>query len=199
MTRTRWPRNLEFVAILAIASLGAAASALGEGTRDPGRAPDPPASASRTKKQFELRYQDRRLTVERVRTTTSEKAVSTPRRMGRFALELYVGSELVDRVRFNVPLLADPAEPGDQRLNARPRFDDVKTRLSVWMTDSDRATELRIVDRSSGEEQRYLWPPDARGVLLTMPVGDGSATNDTASERDGADAQDAPMAPDSGR
>ena len=52
-----------------------------------------------------------------------------------------------------------------------PTLDDVTTRVSTQMADSGRAVYLKLVDRITGEEQRFEWPPTADGHLLPWKTG----------------------------
>lgn len=134
-----------------------------------GRAPDPPVRASTSQWVFDLGYTNRQLTIKRVAPATVKVPRGTARMMGRFALELYVGRELLDRLRFNVPLTADPPDPTRRRRTfARPTFENVTTRLRLSMAHSPRAAWLAVVDRATGEEQRFWWPPNADGTLKPM-------------------------------
>jgi hypothetical protein len=155
----------------AIAAAGALAWADPPG---PGRAPDPPGQASRKQWVFDVRYHGRVAEIGGVKAVTVDKPQSTPRLMGRFAIELYVGPELLDRARFNVPLTADPPEPDDRRPNRHPTFGDVTTHLAITMADNPRAAYAIVVDRATGAEQRYWWPPEPDGRLVKVaPAADG--------------------------
>jgi hypothetical protein len=139
-----------------------------------GYAPDPTPRASLKQWVFEVVHSGTKLSIERVRAVAVDRPVATPRMMGRFALELYVGKELLDRVRFNVPLLGEgPAEGPDKPKNPfrRPRFDRVTARLRVQMADNERATYAVLVDRATGEEQRFDWPPGPDGRLQPRTSG----------------------------
>jgi hypothetical protein len=139
-----------------------------------GYAPDPAPRASLKQWVFEVVSDGKKVSIERARAASLDKPLATPRMMGRFALELYVGKELLDRVRFNVPLLAEgPPEAPDKPRNPfrRPRFDKVSTRLRVQMADNERATYAVLVDRATGEEQRFDWPPGADGRLRPRTSG----------------------------
>src|SRR5690606_41135099 len=59
-----------------------------------------------------------------------EKPVATARRMGRFAVELLIGQELIDRVRFDFPLLAGEEALGKRRPHDAPPSDRKSTRLN---------------------------------------------------------------------
>src|SRR5262249_55159054 len=82
------------------------------------------------------------------------------RMMGRFALELYVGAELLDRVRFDFPLLgADEMGPGGRRFNSPPSFErHLATSAAVVVPHSDRTTRVVLVHRASGKKWPLPWP-----------------------------------------
>jgi hypothetical protein len=188
--------------LLAVAlglALGAgAALAMAEPPRA-GYAPDPAPQATTKQWVIDISYVRRKLTIDRVKPATSDKPLATPRVMGRYALELYVGKELLDRVRFNVPLLGEgPPERADRPRNPfrRPRFDDVSARLRVQMAENPRATHAVLVDRATGEEQRFEWPPEPSGRLVPKrgagPAPAGSTTTGPDAGPPKADAGPAP-------
>lgn len=198
MTRPLSWSRASLAALAGLALLGGAAFAAGG---DPGRAPDPPALAASKQWVFSVRYKNKRPTIERVAAVSTSKPVRTARVMGRFAIELYVGPELLDRVRFNVPLTADPPDPRHRRPFARPSFDDVSTRVRVAMADSPRAAWAILVDRATGDEQRFWWPPEPDGSLRPMPArgeADAGPPHDAAAPEDGGAALDGGEVADGG-
>jgi hypothetical protein len=154
---------------------GGGASPSGAGTEDalpsdagapsaPPFAPDPEPLALREQYEMELRYARGTVRVESIRSRTFDKPVPTAREMGRFAIELWIGHELVDRVRFNFPLLgAEPAPTGKRRpLKQPPTFSAASdVRRTVLVPKSDRATSARIIDRATGEIVPLPWPPES--------------------------------------
>jgi hypothetical protein len=128
-----------------------------------GSAPDPEPLALREQWQYALLYEGGNVSVEHTEKRTSPKPVSTVRRMGRFSLELWIGHELIDRVRFDFPLIAAEDTPGSTR---RPLHDapslgpHAVARISVLVPASPRATRLVLVDRATGKAQEFPWPPD---------------------------------------
>jgi hypothetical protein len=114
--------------------------------------------------QYAVLYQAGGVSVEGVQKRTLPKPVSTPRRMGRFALELWIGHELIDRVRFDFPLIAAEETPGATR---RPLHDPPSmgphavARMTVLVPASPRATRLVLVDRATEKSEELPWPPDA--------------------------------------
>ncbi len=128
-----------------------------------GSAPDPEPLRLAEQWQFSMLYQRGHASVEHVEKRTLAKPVSTVRHMGRFALELWIGHELVDRVRFDFPLIAAEETPGVTR---RPLHDppslgpNAIARLTVLVPASPRATRLVLVDRATEKSEELPWPPD---------------------------------------
>jgi hypothetical protein len=138
--------------------------------------------------QYQLLFQNGAPSVERVEKLTLKKPVPTPRRMGRFALELWIGRELIERVRFDFPLIAAEETPGVTR---RPLHDapslvpNATARIRVSLPASPRATRLVLVDRATEKITELPWPPDRESVAPTpsasanapsAPVPSASAT-----------------------
>ena len=129
---------------------------------DPGAQPDPAPIVTPHQWDLTLHYARGTISLERVKAVELRTAASTARRMGRFAVELWVGKELVDRVRFDFPLLgADFApSPGTHQERGAPRFSKgADTVTTVRVPASDRATSAQIVDRLSGAAVAIPWPP----------------------------------------
>jgi hypothetical protein len=137
-----------------------------------GFAPDPPAHATKKQWSLSIAARDGKVSAERATASTLAQPSESPRVMGRFALELYIGPELLDRVRFNVPLMGDgPVEHSTKRSYHNPDTDKVTTRLAVRVADSPRAAYLVLVDRVTEERQRFEWPPAADGTLVPWKSG----------------------------
>ena len=120
--------------------------------------------------------------------------------IGRYALELYIGRELLDRVRFNVPLTGSESSEGNRNRLPKPRFEqNVSARVTARIADNPRAAYLlprRQGDRRQPEAPR---PPESDGrlVLWTNGLSDASPGDfpeggvHAAGLRDGGDAPDA--------
>ncbi|HYP78001.1 MAG TPA: hypothetical protein VER12_18645 [Polyangiaceae bacterium] len=135
-----------------------------------GSAPDPMPLSMAEQWRFQLLFQNGAPSVEHVDKQILPKPVSTPRRMGRFALELWIGRELIDRVRFDFPLIAAEETPGVTR---RPLHDSPSlvphaiSRIIVSLPASPRATRLVLVDRATEKIQELPWPPDREASAPT--------------------------------
>lgn len=115
-------------------------------------APDPLPTRTREQFRLELEFKGDRLNLISAEAVTLKDAAATPRRIGRFAAELWVGKELLERVRFEVPLLgADTADDSLER--------GLDVRLSILVPNHPRATRLLLVDRKTQGATEYPFPP----------------------------------------
>lgn len=133
-------------------------------SREHGDQPDPEPLVQRGQWAYTLMYDKGTIRVEQPQPVCLERARATARKIGRFAFELWLGRELVERVRFDFPLLATEEPPTGLRRPTRetPRFAPgavVSTTLRV--PASDRATSARILDRATGQTVLVPWPPPA--------------------------------------
>jgi hypothetical protein len=129
-----------------------------------GSQPDPTPLVTAQQWDLSLHYAKGKVSLEVAKPLELSKAVPTPRRMGRFAVELWVGRELVERVRFDFPLLGADWPPGSDRraLRGSPRFSPgADTVTTVRVPASERATSAHVVDRLTGETTSLAWPPVA--------------------------------------
>ena len=137
-----------------------------------GFSPDPPARASKKQWTLEIAARAGKVSAERATSSLLKQAAESPRVLGRFALELYVGPELLDRVRFNVPLMGNgPVEHSTKRAYHNPDTDLVTTSLKVRIADNPRAAYLVLVDRFTEERKRFEWPPAPDGQLIPWKSG----------------------------
>ena len=168
------PRTLRstLVAALIGVSLGAGGlAALADPPRG-GYAPDPPPHQSRTNWVFDLSARDGKISIDGAKAITLEQPAETPRAVGRFALEFYVGRELLDRVRFNIPLMGGESSEGNRNRLPKPRFEqNVTAHITARMADSPRAAYLLMVDRETGDTQKLAWPPESDGHLVLWESG----------------------------
>ena len=126
--------------------------------------PDPEPLRSARYWDYHVSYDAGRVRVVTVAERMFPKPVVTGRHLGRYAIELWIGHELVDRVRFDFPGLAaeGAVSTGPRPLKELPSLGKaavVATRVLV--PASPRATRALLVDRLSGSEQVLPWPPDA--------------------------------------
>jgi hypothetical protein len=125
-----------------------------------GYAPDPVALLTRHQWVVDLRYRSGTVTYGGARRVELASATATPRMMGRFAIELYVGKQLLERVRFDFPLLgADELGGAPRRWDSPPSFErKLSTQAAVMVPHSERATRALLVDRATGRTWTLPWP-----------------------------------------
>jgi hypothetical protein len=127
---------------------------------------DPPPHLSRTHWDLALIARGSQVVPTHASTYVLPQPQPTARLTGRFALELYVGNELLDRARFNVPLAGDGASHAGKNSQNRPHFDDdVAAVLHVSLADNPRAVYLLLIDRDTSRTLKFAWPPDPSGNL----------------------------------
>jgi len=127
-----------------------------------GYLPDPPPLSERVRWHYEVRYDRGVITANAPDVECLERPLPSARRIGRFAFELWLGAELIERIRFDFPLLATEVPRQGQRhpLHEEPSFAPgarVSTRLQV--PASTRATRAQILDRATGRATPVPWPP----------------------------------------
>jgi hypothetical protein len=110
--------------------------------------------------ELELAYAGGHVEVAAVRSLKFRQPVVTARRVGRFALELWIGHELIDRVRFDFPLLpVEEGKPqGKRSLHEPPSFGG-RLETTVLVPASPRVRRAVVLDRATGKESELPWPP----------------------------------------
>lgn len=138
--------------------------------------PDP--APLRQTEQYELtfHYENGEVTLPKARAVRYEQPIVTARKMGRFAVELWIGHELIERVRFDFPLLAGEELPqARQPLYKRPTRMAGPFDVIVVVPAAARARQARLVDRAKREEAPLSWPPEPNGLGHFTPLPNPSA------------------------
>jgi hypothetical protein len=140
----------------------------GSGTRDAGGQPgiaeigitntpaDPPPLVERAQWVFDLRWDQGDVWLLGIRPLMLAQAQATPRVMGRFALELFEGTAIIERVRFDFPLLGTSEPDAGVSLTRK-----LRTRIGVIFPATSRGTRLELVDRATEKRWSVPWPPAA--------------------------------------
>ncbi len=130
--------------------------------------PDPPPMNERMQWVFDLRWDRGEVYLLEVHKIDMGAPHVTPRVMGRFALELFEGPTLIERVRFDFPMLGVPEAP-DAGLRTQPRFEPkLRTRIGVLFPATSRGTKLELWDRARDVRVALPWPPH-EGAAAPIP------------------------------
>lgn len=122
--------------------------------------PDPPL---REEMQwvFDLRYERGDVFFVGVHPLDLGAPQTTPRVMGRFALELFEGPTLIERVRFDFPMLG-AGDAQNKAFMAPPSLEKkLTTRIGVMFPQTKKGTRLELWDRATNLRYWLPWPPDA--------------------------------------
>jgi hypothetical protein len=108
---------------------------------------------------FDLRWDRGEVWLLDVQALDLPAPQATPRVMGRFGLELFEGAgpALVERVRFDFPLLGAPESDAGRAQPSLVR--QLKTRIGVVFPATSRGIRLELVDRATGRRWSLHWPP----------------------------------------
>ena len=151
--------------------------------------PDPAAMLERGQWIFDLRYDKGDVYLLGVHRFELPAAQHTPRAMGRFAVELFEGPTLIERVRFDFPMLgAGDTARGDAG-KWTPSFEKkLVSRIGVMFPATSRGTRLELWDRATDTRWTLAWPPadsrDDAGADASAGAGAGAGA-DASARRDG--------------
>ncbi len=138
--------------------------------------PDPdPAMREEMQWVFDLRYERGDIFFVGVHPLDLGVPQTTPRVMGRFALELFEGPTLIERVRFDFPMLGT-GDAQNKNFLAPVSFEKkITTRIGVMFPQTKKGTRLDLWDRATNLRYRLPWPPDAIAPSTTAPSTTASA------------------------
>jgi len=145
-------------------------------------APDPAPLVEQQQWVYDLRYDKGDVFLVAVHPVRLPAPRETPRVMGRFALELYSGRTLLERVRFDFPGLGGvdavtgaDGDAGRRMLHGTSVSFTKKltSRIGVMLPATSRGTRLELWDRGTGRRWPLSWPavemtteePDASSAL----------------------------------
>jgi hypothetical protein len=159
------------LAALALAAIGDRSAIADTGDASTRIPPDPPALVERQQWVFDLRWDRGDVYLLEVKRQDMGEPHPTPRVMGRFALELFEGPTLIERARFDFPMMG-VAEVADAGFKAPPRFEPkLKTRIGVLFPATKRGTRLELWDRARGTRWPLPWPPKEGPAVAPSDAG----------------------------
>lgn len=144
--------------------------------------PDPTPLRSKKHWLYDLQWNRGHVALLAVGVRELEHPRKTPRVVGRFAIELYDGKRLVERVRFDFPMLRDGDLP-DVKKRWSTSFDrNLRTRVGVLFPETAQGDKLELVDRARGT--RYILPWHPEGVRdAGAPISASELGPDASRER----------------
>ncbi len=146
--------------------------------------PDPAPVESKQWVELQLAYQAGELHLLKAQSKEVRQARSTPRRMGRFAAELWIGCELIERLRFELPLLAT-SKTKETPKNS-PNFEaGLRAAVTLSLPRSERATRLVLVDRVRGTQLELDWVDISKKLEPATPTPAASAASAPAAPASG--------------
>jgi hypothetical protein len=162
-----------------VASASAAPSASSAPAITPSTQPDPPPLRLAEQVEYALELNEGKLRVVSVKAVKLAAPVVTPRRLGRYAIELSIGRELIDRVRFDFPgTAADDPQLGPKKPLFAPLTLAARAiaHISVQLPQSPRVRRAVLVDRATNTATELEWPlpeiakaPPAASVSAAPP------------------------------
>ncbi len=146
-----------------VASPSVAASEPASALKDHGGPPDPKPLVTEHYIRYQFRYKKRVLSLLSAEPFELKEPVESVRQLGRFAVELWIGQELVERIRFDFPLLVeDPSADAPALFERGATVDHI-----VLVPRSERATRAVLVDRA-GSRWRLPWPQDRPETVVRV-------------------------------
>jgi hypothetical protein len=122
--------------------------------------PDPQPMKMRNQWVFDLRWSRGEPYLLGVHALDLGEAQETPRAMGRFAIELFEGPTLIERVRFDFPMVGPP-DAEDGGFEAPPSLSKkLSSRIGVMFPAATRGTRLELWDRATDRRWPLPWPPE---------------------------------------
>jgi hypothetical protein len=142
----------------------------------PSTAPDPTALRMAEQVEYELELNEGKVQVVSVKAVKLPSPVVTARKLGRYAIELRIGPELIERVRFDFPGTAadEPELPGKKKLYTPLTLGArAIARVKLLVPQSPRVRQAVLVDRALNTATALQWPlPE---VAQAKPGGAASA------------------------
>jgi hypothetical protein len=144
-----------------VAAAGSATAAPAAPALTPSTAPDPTALRMAEQVEYELELNEGKVRVVSVKAVKFPSAIVTGRKLGRYAIELRIGPELIDRLRFDFPGTAadDPEIPGKKKLYAPLTLGArAIARVKLLVPQSPRVRQAVLVDRGLNTATALEWP-----------------------------------------
>lgn len=126
----------------------------------PSTLPDPTPLKLAEQVEYELELNEGKVAVVSVKAVKLKEPIVTPRMMGRYAIELGIGQELIERLRFDFPgTAADEPMVGPKKLKAPLDLGSrAIARVKLMVPQSPRVRRALLVDRALNTATELEWP-----------------------------------------
>jgi hypothetical protein len=144
----------------------------------PSTAPDPTPLREAAQVEYELELREGKVQVVTVKAVTLPSPIVTPRRLGRYAIELSIGQELIERLRFDFPgTAADDPQIGPKKPLFAPLTlsERAIARVKLRLPQSARVRRAVLVDRALNTVTELAWPLPDMPRAPSAPSGSASA------------------------
>jgi len=111
--------------------------------------------------EYELELSEGKVRVVSVKPIKLAAPIVTPRRVGRYAIELSIGRELIERLRFDFPgTAADDPQLGPKKPLFAPLTlsERALARVKLQLPQSARVRRAALVDRAANTATEIEWP-----------------------------------------
>lgn len=140
----------------------------------PSTLPDPQPLRQAEQVEYELELNEGKISVVSVKAVKLASPVVTPRRIGRYAIELGIGKELIERLRFDFPgTAADEPTIGKKKPLYAPLTlgERAIARVKLQVPQSPRVRRAVLVDRAQNAATELEWPlPDVAKAPPPKPA-----------------------------
>jgi hypothetical protein len=143
----------------------------------PSTAPDPTPLRMNAQVEYELELKEGKVRVVSVKPVKLAEPVVTPRRLGRYAIELSIGPELIERLRFDFPgTAADDPQVGPKKPLFAPLTlsERAIAHVVLRVPQSPRVRRAVLVDRGLGTATELEWPLPEVPKAAPPPSASGS-------------------------
>lgn len=126
----------------------------------PSTLPDPTPLKMAEQVEYELELAEGKVRVVSAKAVKLKQPIVTPRMMGRYAIELGIGQELIERLRFDFPgTAADEPTTGPKKLFTPLDLGSrAIARVKLLVPHSPRVRRALLVDRAYDTATELEWP-----------------------------------------
>jgi hypothetical protein len=130
--------------------------------------PDPAPLCEKGRYRIDVRWDKETPSILTVNTVDNEKAEPVERWAGRFALELFEHGVLIERARFNFPMLGASRQERAKSMAAAIDA-NLSSTTEVAFPATSRGDRFELRDRATGKRWQLAWPPKVEPLRVLPP------------------------------